>query len=60
MKTYEEKKRIAEGYLLSVCGLGWDDLADINSLHDCEDKQDVIYACQERLEDSGFPADLLD
>ena len=59
MKTYNEKKRIADAYLFGVCGLGWDDLADVNSLHDCEDRQDVIYACQERLEYSGFPLDLL-
>jgi len=59
MKTYNEKKRIADAYLFGVGGLGWDDLADVNSLHDCEDRQDVIYACQERLEYSGFPLDLL-
>ena len=60
MKTYNEKKKIADAYLFCVCGLGWDDLADINSLHDCEDKEDIVWCCQDRLEDSGFPADLLD
>jgi len=60
MKTYEEKKKIANAYLFGVCGMSWDDLADINSLHDCENRDDIVCACQERLKDSGFPADLLD
>ena len=56
--TYEEKKQIADDYLNKIVGgIGWDDLADINSLHDCEDKESIIGACDERLEEEGFPFD---
>ena len=55
MKTYEEKQKMADAYLLEFAGLTWDDLGDINSLHDCEDEQDIIYACEERLEDAYYP-----
>ena len=55
MKTYEEKQKFADFYLSELCGLTWDDLGDINSLHDCEDTIDIIAACQERLEDAYYP-----
>lgn len=59
--TYEEKKKIADDYLSNIAGgLGWDDLADINSLHSCDDKEEIIAACQERLMEDGFPDDLLE
>ena len=48
---YEEKKEIADRYLMVKIGLGWDDLADINSLTDCETEEDIINACEERLQD---------
>lgn len=49
--TYEEKKVIADKFLQDEIGLGWDDLADINSLHDCETEDDIKEACQERMND---------
>jgi len=59
--TYEQKKKIADNYLDTVTGggLSWDCLPDINSLHDCETEEDIRYSVDERLEDSGFPMDLL-
>jgi len=53
--TYNEKKMIADNYLGSVCGLSWDELPDINSLHDADTKRDIKELCNERLQDSGFP-----
>lgn len=53
--TYEEKLKIANDYLDQTCGLSWDDFGDINSLHDCEDKESIISYCDDRLADSGFP-----
>ena len=58
--NYIQKQKIANTYLLGICGLGWDDLADINSLHDCETVEDIKYSCGERLGDMGFPLDLID
>ena len=52
--TYEEKLKIANKYLNEVCGLDWEDLPDINSLHDAEDKEEIIELCNERLEDDCF------
>lgn len=53
--TYEDKKKIADDFLFDLLGLGWDDLPDINSLHDAYDKDEVIQMCQERIdEDSLF------
>lgn len=46
--TYEEKKRIADEYIGNQIGLGWDDLADINSLHDAETKEDVNHIMQRK------------
>ncbi len=57
--NHNEKMKIANNYLSGVCGLSWDELADINSLHDCEDKEEIIEYCQERLEEAGFPSDLI-
>lgn len=59
--NYDQKKAIADDYLSSIAGgIGWDDLADINSLHDCETKEDVIAYCIDRLAEEGFPMDLFD
>lgn len=58
--AYYIKKRIADRYLIRVAGVTWDDLADINSLHDCDNQEEIYAACQDRLEDSGFPMELLD
>jgi len=58
--NFDMKKQLADAYLFGIAGIGWDDLGDINSLHDCEDKEDIIEACQERLEDASFPMDILD
>lgn len=56
--TYEQKLAIANKHInRRTCGSGltWDDLADINSLHDAESEEDIIELADERLEDSGFP-----
>lgn len=56
--TYEQKLAIANKHInkrTMGSGLGWDDLADINSLHDVESEEDIIELADERLEDSGFP-----
>lgn len=58
-KSYSDKLRIANKYLYSICYLGWDDLPDINSLHDCESVSDIQLACEERLEEEGFPIELI-
>jgi hypothetical protein len=57
--TYEEKKEIANKYLDAKTdgNTSWDDLPDINSLHDAETVRDVEDLCDERLEDSGFYID---
>ena len=49
--TYEKKKLIADNYLFNLAGLSWDDLPDINSLHDYETIPDIIEACKERIDD---------
>lgn len=56
--TYEQKLAIANKHInkrTMGSGLEWDDLADINSLHDVESEEDIIELADERLEDSGFP-----
>ncbi|HQU38941.1 MAG TPA: hypothetical protein PLI89_03665 [Chitinophagales bacterium] len=58
--TYEQKKQIADTYLQDKVGIGWDDLSDINSLHDCEDLDSIHEACDERLEEDGMPMDWFD
>jgi hypothetical protein len=58
--TYEEKKAIADNYIDEKCGLSWDDLPDMNSLHDAETVKDIHEMCRERLEESGYYSDLWD
>ena len=51
--TYDEKKKIADDYLWKEYSASWDGLADTNDLHDCETKEEIEDAAQERyLEDS--------
>jgi len=57
--SYDEKKRYADRYLIGLVGIGWNDLGDINSLHDAENKQGIEELCHERLEDSGCPMEEL-
>ena len=57
--NYKQKLNIANHYLFGICGMSWNDLPDINSLHNAETKDDIVELCQERLIDSGFPEDLL-
>lgn len=50
-----EKLAIANAYISKLTdGLEWEDLADINSLHNCDSQEDIFLACDERLEESGF------
>ena len=49
--TWEQKKKIANSYLDAKCGFGWDDLGDINSLHDAETVQDIKDMCDDRIND---------
>ncbi len=55
--TYEQKLQIADDYLHRKCWLGWNSLPDINSLHNCEDIDDIHIACDERLSEDDFPED---
>jgi hypothetical protein len=55
--TYSEKEGIANKYLMRKAETSWEDLPDVNSLHDADTEDDVIQLCIERLEESGFPAD---
>lgn len=58
--TYEEKLAIANRHInrrTYGSGLTWDDLADINSLHDAEAVEDIIELADERLSDSGYPVE---
>jgi hypothetical protein len=54
---YKEKKAIADAYLTKKAGVDWNDLSDINSLHDCDSQEDIFAACDARLEEDGFPMD---
>jgi len=58
--SYEQKKKIANTYLMKKCNLGWEDLPDVNSLHDAETIEDIKSLCDDRLFDDGFPMDLID
>lgn len=58
--TYEQKKQIADAYLEEKIGVGWDDLSDINSLHDCETLEAIQEACNERIEEDSMPMDWFD
>lgn len=51
---YKDKLIIADTYLMNKVGLKWNDLPDINSLHDVEAREDIYELCDERLEESGF------
>jgi hypothetical protein len=53
--SYEEKLEIANDYLRDKVGIEWDDLPDINSLHDCEDIAEIHGACDDRLGEDDFP-----
>lgn len=48
---YQEKLKIANGYLNDVLGVDWEDLSDINSLHDADSKEDIIELCKARIAD---------
>ena len=56
---YIDKLTIANEYLATICDLSWDDLSDINSLHDAQTKEDIIALCDERLNEEDFPFDVL-
>ena len=57
--SFSEKKAIADKYIaFRAGGLGWDDLADINSLHDAQTEADVHELCDERL-NNEYPFDTL-
>lgn len=58
--TYEEKLKIANEYLASKCDFGWNDLEDINSLHNANDKKEIIALCDNRLNASGFITEDID
>lgn len=47
--SYEEKLKIANKWLYENFGVDWDDLPDINSLHDCDTEEEIIDACIERI-----------
>lgn len=56
--SYEEKLQIANTYIDKLTGgFTWEDLPDINSLHDAETEEDVRLLCNERLEEDNFPLD---
>jgi hypothetical protein len=55
--SYTEKLAIADAYLQKKAGVSWDDLPDINSLHDCEEEEDIFAACDARLAEDDFPFD---
>lgn len=52
--TYEEKLKIANEYLRKNDFPDWDDLGDINSLHDCDTVEEIEEAAKERVDDEGF------
>lgn len=52
--TYKQKLDIANKYLGSKIGIFWEDLPDTNSLHDCKTEEDVINACNERVQEDGM------
>lgn len=55
--TYDEKLAYANAYLQMNIGLDWEDLPDINSLHDCDTEEEIKDACKERAEEDGFMED---
>ena len=52
--NYEEKLKIANEYLASICDFSWNDLDDIKSLHDVNNKEEIIALCDDRLKASEF------
>jgi hypothetical protein len=52
--TYEEKKMVANKYLMDIVGFEWDDLADTNSLYDAETLDEIHEACEERIENDIY------
>jgi hypothetical protein len=54
--TYLEKKEIADKYIKEKTdgALDWDTLPDINSLHDCETKEEIEEYCDKRMVEDGF------
>lgn len=48
---YQDKLKIANEYLNDVLGVDWEDLPDINSLHDADSKEDIIELCKQRVAD---------
>lgn len=57
IESYSEKLKIANKYLYEICGLGWNDFADINSLHDCSTEEDIKEYCDDRLSEAMYPYD---
>ena len=55
--SYEDKKIIADAYLKEKASVTWDELSDINSLHDADTEEDIEALCDERLEEDGFPTE---
>lgn len=55
---YNDKLIIANNFL-NKFETSWDELPDVNSLHDVEANEDIIELCEERLLESGMPEDLL-
>lgn len=56
--SYEEKLQIANSYISELAGgITWDDLPDINSLHDADTKEEIFLLCNDRLAKEDFPLD---
>jgi hypothetical protein len=58
--TYEEKLKIANKYLQKNAEIDWDSLPDINSLNDADNEEEIIALCIDRLDEEGFPLELLE
>jgi len=53
--AFKRKKKIADNYLLKKYDVTWDDLSVTNSLWDYgDDKEDIINACEDRIENNKF------
>jgi hypothetical protein len=55
---YNHKLIIANAFLAKF-EISWDELPDINSLHDVDAREDIIELCEERLIENGLSEDLL-
>lgn len=51
--NYEQKKEIADAYLYEICYTCWDELPDVNSLHDAETEEEIKALCDDRLRDEN-------